>query len=636
MSEPAAKISAGKLLAVILLAVGCIFAYFAYEQSVDAYWTFDDKLIRASLAEVTGFSSAVDYVLHADHISPTGRPISLASFLFNAGDLPDHTAGFRRINVFIHILNTLLLALVAYYLAQLIPALTPNAAGFAVTLALMWLLHPFLASTSFHIIQRMTLLAGTFSLVAMITYLHGRTLLSKKPLKGYLWMSIGVVIATSIGILAKENAALTPLLIAVVEITLLKRYAPITQKQFRWWQLVFFLLPFIMLSIYALWYLVVRAEDTYLLRPYTLSERLLSESVILFHYLKQILLPNIFTLGPYQDDMDKILGLNWLSILATTGWMLSIALAIKIRKTAPIFSFTVLFFLAGHLIESTIFSLELYYEHRNYLPSLGILGAIAGLAWSTRRAWPKIVSSAYIVFLASLLWQINALWAQPIQAAISTANAHPTSSRSVQLLAMNLQQAGRNDLAGQVMFEGYLRIPTNSRLAAYVLFLRCQDQAYGEATQQGMIDSTPTIIDSAPRLDHDLFTVKTVHNIVNQIVSNNCTTLPSEDLIGFTEGLLVNPNFSTPPLRYSLNWALARIYDLTGDIAQATRAKIEAVKSKPLSADINGIYRELIAKGHFLEANHFLSQLRASLPQYVEQLNQLEQEQEQSLNQHNR
>ena len=34
-------------------------------------------------------------------------------------------------------------------------------------------------------------------------------------------------------------------------------------------------------------------------------------------------------------------------------------------------AFAVLFFLAGHILESSIFPLELIFEHRNYLPSFG-------------------------------------------------------------------------------------------------------------------------------------------------------------------------------------------------------------------------------------------------------------------------
>ena len=67
-----------------------------------------------------------------------------------------------------------LLFLVARSLALLIPSLSSRATGFAVVLSLTWMLHPLLASTSFHLIQRMTILSGTFSLLGFLLYFHGQ------------------------------------------------------------------------------------------------------------------------------------------------------------------------------------------------------------------------------------------------------------------------------------------------------------------------------------------------------------------------------------------------------------------------------------------------------------------------------
>ena len=40
----------------------------------------------------------------------------------------------------------------------------------------------------------------------------------------------------------------------------------------------------------------------------------------------------------------------------------------------------ILFFLAGHALESSIFPLEIYFEHRNYLPAVGLaLALVSGL-----------------------------------------------------------------------------------------------------------------------------------------------------------------------------------------------------------------------------------------------------------------
>ena len=48
-------------------------------------------------------------------------------------------------------------------------------------------------------------------------------------------------------------------------------------------------------------------------------------------------------------------------------------LAISLRKRNALVSLGLLWFLGGHLLESTVLSIELMFLHRNYLPSIGLL-----------------------------------------------------------------------------------------------------------------------------------------------------------------------------------------------------------------------------------------------------------------------
>lgn len=86
-------------------------------------------------------------------------------------------------------------------------------------------------------------------------------------------------------------------------------------------------------------------------------------------------------MGLYTDDFAISNGLvsppsTLLALLGLAG--ISIA-AIALRKRAPSVFAGWFFFLVAHSVESTILPLEMYYEHRNYLPSLGLLWAVSGL-----------------------------------------------------------------------------------------------------------------------------------------------------------------------------------------------------------------------------------------------------------------
>ena len=61
------------------------------------------------------------------------------------------------------------------------------------------------------------------------------------------------------------------------------------------------------------------------------------------------------------------LGIIYLPPLAPVFGTKALFLALAKRRQLPLFSFSVLFFYASHLLESTVINLELYFEHRNYI-----------------------------------------------------------------------------------------------------------------------------------------------------------------------------------------------------------------------------------------------------------------------------
>ena len=70
------------------------------------------------------------------------------------------------------------------------------------------------------------------------------------------------------------------------------------------------------------------------------------------------------------------------AILAIVGIS---ALAWRLRGRSPTLFAGWYFFLAAHSVEAGFLPLEMYYEHRNYLPSFGIILALAGCSTLLRR-----------------------------------------------------------------------------------------------------------------------------------------------------------------------------------------------------------------------------------------------------------
>ena len=85
------------------------------------------------------------------------------------------------------------------------------------TVAAIWLVHPLQASTVFYVIQRMTILSTTFTLLALIIWLYARQPMLENNIRKLLLPSTLILLLALAGIYSKENAALLFLYILVTE-----------------------------------------------------------------------------------------------------------------------------------------------------------------------------------------------------------------------------------------------------------------------------------------------------------------------------------------------------------------------------------------------------------------------------------
>ena len=93
-------------------------------------------------------------------------------------------------------------------------------------------------------------------------------------------------------------------------------------------------------------------------------------------------------------------------------------------------------FTIGHAMESTLLPLELVHEHRNYLPSVGlILGSVVGVlefARVSRVNWLPLFAAIGIFFVfCSLTFLRASNWSDPVTLASTEATRNPQSYRAV-------------------------------------------------------------------------------------------------------------------------------------------------------------------------------------------------------------
>lgn len=480
--------------AVVLFAI-----WLAYKPGLAGGFLFDDFANLPSLGATGPIDNgpALARYLTSGTADPTGRPVTVASFLLDARDWPADPQPFKQTNLFIHLLNVVLLAWLLLTLGRH-SRLERKTAGHAALLgAALWGLHPLFVSTTLYIVQREAMLPLTFTLASLLIWLAGRKrLVQGQHAWGLTLEIIGLGLGTVLATLSKANGALLPLFALLIEYLLLRQYdtqaLPRAHRIFIWalW------IP----AILVIGYLLNVAAS--LLggpapfgRDWTEGQRLLTQPRMLCDYLRLLWLPRPFTAGLFNDQIQPSQGFlePWTTLPALLAVLGLIGLAWRVRQRAPLWSLAILFFFAGHLVESTSIPLELYFEHRNYLPAALLFWPLA--IWllapgETRRI--RVVLACLI--LCGLGWMTQArakVWGDTTQQALLWAQLNPMSPRA-QAYASQIMIARNQPAWGRARLRPLLKqAPDEIQIAFNLLGADCKLEGIPaedmEATRQSLL-----------------------------------------------------------------------------------------------------------------------------------------------------
>lgn len=416
---------------------------------------------------------------------PTGRPLSLASFLIDTRQWPTPPEGFKHTNVIIHLINGALLAGLSHALARAL-GLTSRRAGWAAVLAAgFWLLHPLWVSTTLYVIQRMAMLAALFVFAGLWAYVHGRSqLIAGNDKRGYVWMSTGLVLGTLLAVLSKENGALLPLLAWVIEAFVFNaNNASPASKGFIWWRRVFIYLPSSVLLAYMVYQLPLLISPRTYGRDFTPWERLLTETRIVWIYLQELWLPTLHDRGIFNDDI-RISTSLWQpisTVFAALGVVALLLISAWTRTAKSPFlralGLALAFYFVGQILESTWLPLVLMFEHRNYLPAALMFLPVAVLLvqkTEPNRRWTTWIAAGVLLAFALLTFNRADLWGQPFFQAYSWAKRHPDSADAQNHLAILWEQNGNYPGAETLLDKALVRHPDNLLLLANRAFVACK------------------------------------------------------------------------------------------------------------------------------------------------------------------
>jgi tetratricopeptide (TPR) repeat protein len=187
-------------------------------------------------------------------------------------------------------------------------------------------------------------------------------------------------------------------------------------------------------------------------RPFTMEERLLTQGRIVWDYVGQWVWPETTRMGIYHDDIVVSTSLTepLATLYALLAWaLLLLVSALLLRwRWGCCLVFGLAWFLVGHAVESTVLPLEMYFEHRNYFPAIGLalsLGVLAG-GLMTRIRETRVPLLVWLSLLPLMLSAHTSsqvqIWSSRPLLILNHLNGHPGSSRANIDMAQQLATLG--------------------------------------------------------------------------------------------------------------------------------------------------------------------------------------------------
>ncbi|MCP4693577.1 MAG: tetratricopeptide repeat protein [Desulfobacterales bacterium] len=368
---------AGVVLLLFVILLGAIYA-----NTLGASWHLDDyaNITFNPKLHVTRLTPEAVYRSFSAYRNKPIRPVSCLTLALNWRFGQDNVAGYHVVNIAIHVLSAWFLFLAIFHLLRtpnLEEHTTPGDRYFiALLAATLWAVNPIQTQAVTYIVQRMAALAALFYILGVLCYVKAR--LAGAPGRRWGW-SLGCLFSFLLGLGSKENAAMLPIALTLVEFMFFQDLGrPRTRKIFLGILAGGGLLIVILGGALFLRGDLTSVLNGYQSRPFTPMERVLTQPRVLIFYLSQIFYPTPGRLSIEHDiDLSTSLLAPWSTLPAILIVLGLIALGVSLMRRRPLIGFGILFFFLNHLLESSIIPLEMVFEHRNYLPSMFLFPPVA-------------------------------------------------------------------------------------------------------------------------------------------------------------------------------------------------------------------------------------------------------------------
>ncbi len=457
----------------------CTLTVLLYAGTLDVPFIFDDypNIRDNTLMRIDRVSLQALYDAGFRSIS-AHRPVANISFAFNYIFDGYALAGYHAVNLLVHMINGLLVyALALLTFRRQGTVLPANSAApclamigpAALFAAAVFVAHPVQTQAVTYVVQRMTELCVMFYLAALLLYIVARA--SRAGAKRTaLW--VACVLSWLLALGTKQIAITLPLVVLVYEWAFYRDMDPVWLRR----NARRIAIAAVLLAALALVFLGTHPIDaimaTYDRRDFTPSERLLTQTRVLVRYLGLLLYPVASRLNiDHQVATSHSLLVPWTTLGSLVLLLGLIGLALRFRQRARIASFFVAWFFITLSVESSFVGLEMMFEHRLYLPSVGfaLLGGAIVLRYATRTPRATALVAGLAIFALGVNTHArNSVWQSRVSLWSDAVAKSPDKGRAHSNLATALVRAGRTE-AGIVEYHTALRLDPRDAQSHYNL-----------------------------------------------------------------------------------------------------------------------------------------------------------------------
>ena len=454
----------------------------AYSNSFITEWHFDDLSNILNNRDVHLRNLSWNSLRSAGTTKIAGtRPIAYLTFAVNYYFSGSDVVPYHIVNFTIHWVNACLVWLLVFILGK---RWRPEIAGsslqfFSLLVAALWPTSPLQTQAVTYVVQRMTSLAAMFFLLSVICYILWRSPQRTAGRWGYM---AGCVACALLAFATKENAFILPAVVLVYEIYCIQGFQQLKSRARLMGFLSLFIFALLVFGIYH-YRVIERIRVDYAGRDFSMGERVLTEFRVVAFHLSQLLLPLPSRLSLHHEFEKSR------SILAPPTTLLSLLLilgivasAIQWKKKRPLASFFILWFFLTLVIESSILPLELIFEHRLYLPSIGFFGVLLSpllyffrLPNTSGRTHLAVIALLAVCLSVWMTYERNKVWQDDATLWLDALEKYPSSFRVQNNLATAYAQSDRLDLA-EGAFRESIRLNPKGLEAKVNLALLCLNQ----------------------------------------------------------------------------------------------------------------------------------------------------------------